>query len=122
MAKLVFKLKSVSQDEADDVKNLLAENDIDFYESPPGNWEISMHGLWLNNDDQYTQAKALIDQYQQQRTQRIRQETQQKIDAGEVETFMQRLLNHPIQFIFLLAAILCILYFTLMPFLQFGQK
>jgi hypothetical protein len=48
MAKLIFKLKSVSYDEADDIKNLLAENKIAFYESPAGNWEISMHAVELH--------------------------------------------------------------------------
>ena len=79
MAKLIFRLKSVSDDEADDIKNLLTENNIDFYESPPGNWEISMHALWLNDDAQYAQAKQLIDDYQVKRSQRIKQETQQNL-------------------------------------------
>lgn len=122
MAKLIFKLKSVPFDEADDIKNLLTENNIDFYETPPGNWEISMHALWLNDEDEYIQAKQLIDEYQLKRSQRIRLETQQKIDEGEIETFLQRLLNRPVQFIIILAIILFILYFTIMPFLEIGQE
>ena len=121
MAKLIFKLKSVSYDEADDIKNLLTENKIDFYESPAGNWEISMHALWLNDEAQYTQAKQLIDEYQVKRSQRIRLETQQKIDQGEYETFIQRLFNKPIQFFITLAIIIFILYFSIIPFLGIGQ-
>lgn len=121
MAKLIFKLKSVSYDEADDIKNLLTENKIDFYESPAGNWEISMHALWLNDEAQYTQAKRLIDEYQVKRSQRIRLETQQKIDQGEYETFIQRLFNKPIQLFITLAIIIFILYFSIMPFLGIGQ-
>ena len=121
MAKLIFKLKSVSYDEADDIKSLLTENKIDFYESPAGNWEISMHALWLNDEAQYTQAKQLIDEYQVKRSQRIRLETQQKIDQGEYETFIQRLFNKPIQFFIALAIIIFILYFSIMPFLEIGQ-
>lgn len=121
MAKLIFKLKSVSYDEADDIKNLLTENKIDFYESPAGNWEISMHALWLNDEAQYTQAKQLIDEYQVKRSQHIRLETQQKIDQGEHETFIQRLFNKPIQFFITLAIIIFILYFSIMPFLEIGQ-
>jgi hypothetical protein len=121
MAKLIFKLKSVSYDEADDIKNLLTENKIDFYESPAGNWEISMHALWLNDEAQYPQAKQLIDEYQVKRSQRIRLETQQKIDQGEHETFIQRLFNKPIQFFITLAIIIFILYFSIMPFLEIGQ-
>ena len=121
MAKLIFKLKSVSYDEADDIKNLLTENRIAFYESPAGNWEISMHALWLNDDAQYTQAKKLIDKYQVKRNQHIRLETQQKIDQGEYETFIQRLFNKPIQFFIPLAIIIFILYLSIMPFLEIGQ-
>ena len=121
MAKLIFKLKSVSYDEADDIKNLLTENKIDFYESPAGNWEISMHALWLNDEAQYAQAKQLIDEYQVKRSQHIRLETQQKIDQGEHETFIQRLFNKPIQFFITLAIIIFILYFSIMPFLEIGQ-
>lgn len=121
MAKLIFKLNSVSYDEADDIKNLLAENEIDFYESPAGNWGISMHALWLNDESQCTQAKQLIDEYQLKRSQRIRLETQQKIDKGEFETFFQRLLNKPVQVIVYLAIILFILYISIMPFLEIGQ-
>ena len=121
MAKLIFKLKSVSYDEADDIKNLLTENKIAFYESPAGNWEISMHALWLNDEAQYTQAKKLIDEYQVKRSQHIRLETQQKIDQGEYETFIQRLFNKPIQFFIPLAIIIFILYFSIMPFLEIGQ-
>jgi hypothetical protein len=121
MAKLIFKLKSVSHDEADDIKNLLTENKIDFYESPAGNWEISLHALWIQDDAQYIQAKQLIDEYQLKRSQRIRLETQQKIDKGEFETFFQRLLSRPVQFIILLGIILFILYLSIMPFFEMGQ-
>lgn len=121
MAKLIFKLKLVPYDEADDIKNLLTESKIDFYESPPGNWEISVHALWLNDDAQYTQAKQLIDEYQLKRGQRVRLEAQQKKDKGEFETFFQRLLSRPVQFIILLAIILFILSLTIMPFLEIGQ-
>ena len=121
MAKLIFKLKSVSYDEADDIKNLLTENKITFFESPAGNWEISMHALWLNDEAQYAQAKLLIDEYQVKRSQHIRLETQQKIDQGEYETFIQRLFNKPIQFFITLAIIIFILYFSIMPFLEIGQ-
>ena len=121
MAKLIFKLKSVPDDEADDIKNLLTENQIEFYESPAGNWEISMHALWLNDEARYAQAKQLIDEYQVRRSQRIRLETQQKIEQGEHETFIQRLLNKPVQFLITLAIIVFILYFSIMPFLEIGQ-
>ena len=121
MAKLIFKLKSVPFDEAEDIKNLLTENQIEFYETPPGNWEISMHALWLNDEADYILAKQLIDDYQLKRSERVRLETQLQIDKGELETFSQRIINRPVQFITILAIILFILYFSVMPFLEIGQ-
>ena len=121
MSKLIFNLKSVPFDEADDVRNVLAENDINFFESPPGNWGISVHALWLHDDAQSTQAKQLIDEYQLERSQRIKIETQEKIDNGEIETFFQRVLSHPIQFIGFFAIISFILYLSVMPFFDLGQ-
>lgn len=121
MAKLLFKLKSVFDDEADDIKNLLTENKIDFYESPAGNWGISMHALWLNDESNFDEARQLIAEYQKERSLRIREEIKQQKANGEFETFFQRLLNRPAQFIIYTAFILFILYFSIMPFLEIGQ-
>ncbi len=121
MAKLIFKLQSVPDDEADDIKNLLSDNKIDFYETSAGNWKISMHALWVKDEEQSIQAKQLIDEYQLERGQRVRLETQQKIDNGEFETLFQRLLSSPVQSIAILAIILFIIYLSTMPFLEMGQ-
>lgn len=121
MAKLLFKLKSVFDDEADEIKTMLSENNIDFYESPAGNWGISMHALWLNDHSQFDKATQLINDYQIERSQRIKLETQQKKANGEYETFYQRVLNNPIQFIAYAALIAFILYISIMPFLGIGQ-
>ncbi len=121
MAKLLFKLKSVFDDEADEIKELLTDNQIDFYESPAGNWGISMHALWLNDHSQFEKAKQLIDEYQVERSLRIKLEVQQKKESGEFETFFQRMLNRPVQFIVYIAFILFILYFSIMPFLEIGK-
>lgn len=121
MAKLLFKLKSVFDDEADDVRQLLTENDINFYESPAGNWGISMHALWLNDESQYEEAKKLIDEYQHERSIRVQKEIEQQRNNGEFETLLQRILNRPIQFIIYTAFILFILYISIAPFLEMGQ-
>ena len=121
MAKLIFKLNSVPDDEANEIKNLLSDNSIEYYESPPGNWGISLHGLWLRDEDQYDIAKQLIEEYQVKRSERFKLETSQKRENGELETFIQRVLNNPLQFIMSMAIIAIILYFTIMPFFGLGQ-
>ena len=121
MAKLLFKLKSVFDDEADDIKKLLEDNQIDFYESPGGNWGISMHALWLKDESEFIQARELIDDYQKERMQRIQEEVRQQRENGEFETFFQRIINRPVQFIIYAAFIIFLLYISIMPFLEIGQ-
>ncbi|MDH5391920.1 MAG: DUF6164 family protein [Gammaproteobacteria bacterium] len=121
MAKLLFKLKNVFDDEADDIRQLLTDEQIDFYESPAGNWGISMHALWLNDETQYSDAKQLIDEYQLERSRRIQKEVQQQKADGEFETLLQRILHRPVQFLVYSAFILFMLYISIMPFLEIGQ-
>ena len=72
MSKLLFKLRNVPDDEALEVRELLELNDIDYFETTPGNWGISMPGLWLHDADDFPRARALLDDYQADRAQRER--------------------------------------------------
>ncbi len=74
MAKILFRLHGVPDDEADDVRELLANHGIDFYETSAGNWGVSMPAIWLINEDQFEKARALLDTYQNERTHRMRAE------------------------------------------------
>ena len=61
MSKLLFKLRNVPEDEADDVRNLLTTHQIDFYETSAGNWGISLSAIWITHDEQFDEAKRLFD-------------------------------------------------------------
>ena len=61
MAKIIFRLNGVPDDEARDVRELLANHAIDFYETSAGNWGVSMPAIWLKDDGQFEQARALLD-------------------------------------------------------------
>ena len=74
MSKLLFKLRGVPDDEADEIRALLTEKQIEYYETSAGNWGISLPALWLQDDSRYSEAKELLDAYQIARTQRIRAE------------------------------------------------
>ena len=47
MSKLLFKMRHVPEDEAQEVRELLASNKIEFFETFAGNWGVSMPALWL---------------------------------------------------------------------------
>ena len=82
MALLLFRLRNVPDDEADEVRHLLNENSIEFYETSAGNWGISMPAIWLRNDDDYDLAFSLLHQYQLSRSQRMRAEYEADKAAG----------------------------------------
>lgn len=64
MSKLVFSLKDVPHQEADDIRELLTSHNIDWYETSEGRWRISVAAIWLVNDADYEHARQLINQYQ----------------------------------------------------------
>ena len=66
MAILLFSLRGVPEDEVDEVRELLTEQNIDFYETSAGNWGMSMPALWLR-DDASEKARYALNAYQQQR-------------------------------------------------------
>ena len=117
----LFKLRNVPEDEVEDIRELLVNNNIDFYETPSGNWGISMPAIWLNEDDQLEQAKGLIDEYQQQRQSRVREELNQTKMDGKRQSFVSELFNNPLQLILYIGFAAIILYFSIKPFLDFGQ-
>lgn len=113
MAKLFLNLRNVPGDEADDVRDLLRANAIDFYETQPSPWGISAGGLWIEDVDQLTQAKALMADYQARRRDHARSERTIAEREGRAETFAGLLRDRPLYVIGVLAAMLFILAVTL---------
>ena len=104
MAKLVFRLNQVSEEEADAVRQLLITHDIHFYETDAGFWGFSVAGLWVHNSEEALHARQLIDDYQLQRA-----TSPSKPPATP----------YPIWFrLMLLILVVFILYVSLSPFLD----
>ena len=117
----LFKLRNVPDDEAEDVRNLLQNNHIDYYETPAGNWGMSMPAIWLNDEQQLEQAKSLIEEYQQQRLASTRKAYAQTSAHEKRQNFIRDLLANPIQTVMYVGFAALILYFSIKPFLDFGQ-
>ncbi len=118
MAKLLFKLRDVPLDEAQDIRELLAENDLDFYETHAGNWGIAMAAIWLKDESQYPQAQQLIDKYQLQRSQQFHEEYAELKSRGHIPTLLGNIFENPLRFAAYIFSIAVILYITVMPFLN----
>ena len=119
MATLLFRLRHVPDDEADDVRALLEENGIDYYETTPGNWGISMPALWLRDDAQQESAMVLLADYQQERTRRMREEYQEQRRQGAAPTLFGSFRSQPGRVLFYTGLSAGILYLSISSFFSF---
>jgi len=110
MSKLLFRLRNVPDDEVEEVRALLSEHQIDFYETSAGNWGISMPALWVRDETQYNHARALLDTYQAQRSERIREEYTRLKREGKHKTVLDSFRENPFAFIAYLFIVYALLY------------
>lgn len=120
MAALLMNLRYVPDEEADEVRALLNEKSIPYYETPPSMWGISAGAIWLNDEQDRERAKRLLQDYQRRRFDHQRAIWQQARERGEVPTLWRRLKTSPMRMLALIVATLFVLLFALMPFLTFG--
>ena len=116
MSRLLIKLRDAPDDEIQDIRSLLQEHRIDFYETQRGPWGISAQGIWVNDEQQYGRAKALMDDYQAKRFREKRTEYERLRRVGQHRTFLQNLLENPVQVILYSLIVGLILYFSISPF------
>jgi len=121
MSVILFKLKNVPDDEAEEVRELLAKNNINYYETSAGKWGISMPAIWLNDETQFENARHLIEVYQSKRVHQVKEEYNKLKREGKIETIVDRIKQKPIQAIFYLAIILFVVYFSIKPFMDIGR-
>lgn len=117
----LFSLRNVPDDEAQALRELLEEHQLDYYESEPGNWGVSAGAFWLKTDERLEEAKRIIDEYQQSRARLAREEYEELKRAGKQRTLWHNVREKPLQLLLYIAAVLFILYVSLKPFLHFGR-
>ena len=116
MSRLLIKLRHAPEDEILEIRSLLQEHRIDFYETQAGPWGISAPGIWLNDEHQYDRAEALMDDYQENRFREKHAEYEKLRRAGQHRTFQQNLLDRPLQVLLYSLIAGLILYFSISPF------
>ncbi len=116
MSILLFDLRFVPDDEAQDIRDLLNENEIDFYETSAGIMGLSMPGIWLKNETPLVKARALIDDYQIQRQERARKEYQERVDSGQARSIIDIFKEAPSRFIGYLLTIAIVIYISVVLF------
>lgn len=121
MSVLLFKLRHVPEDEANDIRELLDSNNIDYYETSAGNWGISTPAIWLKNNDELERAKTLIDTYQHKRGINQREAYAQLKNSGDHKTILDVFNENPARFIVYIIFILFLLYFSIKPFISLSN-
>ncbi len=110
MSKLLFKLRNVPDDEAAEVRTLLTNHHIDYYETTAGNWGVSMPALWVKDEHQFQEAKKLLEEYQEARSIRVREEYAQLKREGKNKTVLDSMKENPVLFIAYILIVLVLLY------------
>ncbi len=122
MPHLLFKLSGVPEDELIEVRRLLDENYIEYYETDAGRFGISLAAIWLRDDGEIERAQALLGQYQEQRYRQARADYEQQEREGTAETVWQRAWRQPLRTLIYVGVIFTILYFSTMPFWMLSEK
>lgn len=120
MAVLFFQLRNVPADEADDIRQLLTDNDIAYYETSVGNWGIFMPALWLYQTEDLAKARQLFDTYQQLRASEQRAQYLQRKSEGQHQSFIRHNLRKPLQFCTYSLLISLILYISIKWLFELG--
>lgn len=118
----LIKLRNVPDDEAYEIRQLLQDNEIEFYETSPGLLGFSTPAIWLSRPEQLDQAKELLQTYQQQRYLRAKETYRQQVASGQQRTLFTIAKENPIRFIGYVALIVLILYFSIKPFMTISSK
>ncbi|TWI12016.1 DUF6164 family protein [Aerolutibacter ruishenii] len=115
MSKLLMNLRNVPDDEADDVRAMLDQRRIAYYETKPSRWGISFGGIWVTEASDFAEAKRLMAIYQAGRQQRARDEHESAKRAGTAETFWSVLRNDPVRVVLTMLGIVFMLALLALP-------
>ena len=115
MSILLFKLRGVPDDEAEEVRELLTAHKIEYYETTAGSWGISLPAIWLHDKDQLEQAQTLLTQYQEERAQKAREIYAEQCRQGTQRTILTLFLESPVKWLVYISAILFVLYLATVP-------
>ncbi len=116
MRYLLFRLNGVGDDEAAEVRALLARHGIETYETEAGRWGFSVAAIWVRDEAAFERGRELIDAYELERGERVRGEYELARREGRADTLLDRLRANPLETVMILLAIALILYLSLWPF------
>lgn len=121
MAVRLLNLRHMSEDEILGIRDLLADKGIDYYETPPGNWNISAGAIWLREEHQLQRAKTIVETFQHDYERQAMASYEERRRLGQIDTLLTRLGRQPARVLLYLAAGLLVLYLSTVPFLHMAH-
>lgn len=120
MSVLLMKLRGVPEDELAELLSMMEAAGLSCYQTGAGNWGISMHGLWLQDDSRYDEARALLDDYQQRRARHARHVWVSARKEGRARGWLDIFCENPLRFLLYMAAVILLVYVSIVPWFGFG--
>jgi hypothetical protein len=121
MAELLLNLRHVPDDEVAEVRAMLDQHAIAFYETEPNRWGISAGAIWVKNESDAAQARLLMATYQSERQAHARAEREVAKREGTAETFWSQLRRQPLRLLMILFAVAIFVALSLWPLLLAGR-
>ena len=115
MSKLLLSLRHVPDDEADEVRAMLDEYHVAWYQTPPGFMGLFAGGVYVKEDAAFDRARQLMAKYQSQRQAKARLEHEAAVRDGTAETFRSQLRAEPVRVVLTLLAIACLIGLMAVP-------
>lgn len=115
MPTLLFRLQGVDSEEAREVRQLLEDHSLEFFETSAGWWGTGVAAIWLVDDTDATRARELLDTYQSMRVLEAKRRKDLGLD-GSNSSVWRRLLQQPGYVISAVVAVLLILVLSIWPF------
>ena len=106
----LFSLDGVPTDEANEIRELLEENNIEFYETPHGDWGFSQAAIWLHDDSKLGEAKELIAIYQLEREKKERERYIERNKNRLESTLLDKIKSEPALYAFFLLVLATIFW------------
>ncbi len=117
MALLLLNLRDVPDDESAEIRELLDQHQIAYYETEPNRWGISAGAIWIKQDSEVDRAKALMASYQSERKKRAQGEYENARRDGTLETFWLQMRRQPLRLVMILFGVAIFVALSLWPFL-----
>jgi hypothetical protein len=121
MAARLTGLRDVPDDEVEGIESALDAAGIVHYQTPPGLFGLSPAALWVKDEADLAQARAVMETFQAARPRTSREAWQAARDAGEVPTLWQALGQKPWHALGLLILVLGVLFALSLPMIGLGR-